>query len=80
MKFETGLIVRSKAGHDKNCFYVVLSVSAESALLCNGANKTLANPKSKKLLHLAPTKTVIPNHLLKTNQEIYNSLLQFCRK
>ncbi len=77
MEFIKGLVVRSKAGHDKGRFYIVMEISGDTAQLCNGRDRILAKPKSKKLLHLAPTKTVISNHLLKTNKEIYEALQPF---
>ncbi len=77
MEFVKGLVVRSKAGHDKGRFYAVLSATADTALVCDGSRRTLANPKRKKLIHLSPTKTVIPNHIMKTNREIYQFLQPF---
>ncbi len=80
MEFVKGLVVRSLAGHDKGGFFVVLNVDADMALICNGENRSLAHPKRKKLIHLSRTKTVLPNHLIKTNGEICESLRQFaCR-
>ena len=73
MEFVKGLVVRSKAGHDKGSFYLVLGLETDMAVVCDGSRRALANPKRKKL----PTKTVIPNHLMKTNREIYEHLQPF---
>lgn len=80
IEFVKGLVVRSCAGHDKGGFFVVLDVNADMVLICNGKSRNLAHPKRKKRMHLSPTKTVIPNHLMKTNREIYEHLQQFCCK
>lgn len=77
MEFVKGLVVRSSAGHDKGGFFVVLDADADMALICDGNCRDLAHPKRKKRIHLSPTKTVIPNHLMKTNREIYESLQCF---
>ena len=76
MEFVKGLVVRSKAGHDKGSFYLVLGLETDMAVVCDGS-RALANPKRKQLIHLSPTKTVIPNHLMKTNREIYEHLQPF---
>ncbi|MBS5344414.1 MAG: KOW domain-containing RNA-binding protein [Clostridium sp.] len=77
MEFVKGLVVRSKAGHDKGSFYVVLDLETDAAVVCDGNRRALANPKRKKFIHLSPTNTVIPNHLMKTNREIYEHLQPF---
>ena len=77
MEFVKGLVVRSKAGHDKGSFYLVLGLETDMAVVCDGSRRALANPKRKKLIHLSPTKTVIPNHLMKTNREIYEHYSRF---
>jgi ribosomal protein L14E/L6E/L27E len=59
MKFVTGMIVRSKKGHDKGRFYVVLSAADRIMYLCDAEKYTREQPKKKNPLHLAPTKTVL---------------------
>ena len=56
MEFVKGLVVRSKAGHDKGSFYLVLGLETDMAVVCDGSRRALANPKRKKLIHLSPTK------------------------
>ena len=77
MEFVKGLVVRSKAGHDKGSFYLVLGLETDMAVVCDGSRRALDNPKRYKLSNLASTKTVIPNHLMKTNREIYEHLQPF---
>ena len=47
-----GSVVLSKAGHDINRMYVVLSVEDKIALLADGERKTKSRPKKKRVTHL----------------------------
>lgn len=80
MEILTGQIVRSLAGHDKGDFQIVVAVDGVYALLCDGKRRSREKPKRKKLKHLAPTKTVICENLLKTNRQIRAVLRQFREK
>lgn len=77
MQFERGQIVRSKKGRDKGYFFVVLSVSKETAMICDGKYRTLSRPKRKKLIHLAPTKTVIDERSMAADSTIGNAVAEF---
>lgn len=44
----------SKAGHDKGKIYVVVGVEGDFAYLANGKERTIANPKKKRLKHIQP--------------------------
>lgn len=57
---EKGQIVRSKAGHDKGKYHIVLSDDGVYALIVNGKDRTLQKPKRKKLNHLQRTNEVFP--------------------
>ena len=39
--------------------------------------RSLARPKRKKLFHLAPTATVLPEEALRTNRQIRSALRRF---
>ena len=54
MNFEPGMLVRSKAGHDKNCIYVIISVKNEYVYLADGASRPLCPLKRKNIRHLQP--------------------------
>ena len=54
MNFEPGMLVRSKAGHDKNCIYVIISVKNEYVYLADGALRPLSRMKRKNVRHLQP--------------------------
>ncbi|MEE1319415.1 MAG: KOW domain-containing RNA-binding protein [Ruminococcus sp.] len=76
MSIEKGSIVRAMAGRDKENFFVVLEVDSKYALIADGKRRKVEHPKKKKLIHLAPTKTVIEGSL-ETNPQIKRVLSQF---
>jgi len=77
MEIKRGQVVRSIAGHDKGGFLTVLEVSPPCALVCDGKRRPLERPKRKKLFHLAPTASVLPEEALKTNRQIRAALRTF---
>ncbi|MEE1015344.1 MAG: KOW domain-containing RNA-binding protein [Lachnospiraceae bacterium] len=81
MELRKGMMAISKAGHDKDSWYVVLKVEGNAAFLVNGVNRTIENPKRKKLKHLQPVNEVPENLQEKlqnsrewTNEEIKRAL------
>jgi ribosomal protein L14E/L6E/L27E len=50
-----GQIVKASAGRDKESFFVVLEVLGRRAARADGKRRKLMKPKSKNVLHLAPT-------------------------
>ena len=77
MEWKQGQVVRSLAGHDKGCFLAVLEYAPPYAVVCDGKRRPLERPKRKKLFHLAPTGTVLPEGALKTNRQIRSALRPF---
>ncbi len=77
MEMKRGQVVRSLAGHDKGGFMTVLDVFPPIALVCDGKGRPLERPKRKKLFHLAPTASVLPEEALKTNRKIRAALKPF---
>ncbi len=52
-KFVPGMIVRSRAGHDRGRLYIVVGVESENyILLTDGKKRTLANAKRKNTKHV----------------------------
>ena len=47
-KLQEGQIVRSKAGHDRGTFYVILSWTERDVFVADGIKHTLEQPKRKK--------------------------------
>ncbi len=77
MEVKRGQVVRSLAGHDKGGFLTVLEVSPPCAMVCDGKRRPLERPKRKKLFHLAPTASVLPEEALRTNRQIRTALRPF---
>lgn len=59
MDFVVGCVVKSKAGRDKEQFYVITELEGGYARVCDGKHRKLSNPKLKNLRHLAPTGTEV---------------------
>lgn len=74
---ETGRVVRSDAGHDKDRFYVVVSASGTRASIADGKLRKLEKPKAKNLLHLRPTKTVLSPENMQTDKKLREALRPF---
>lgn len=53
--FEKGQIVSSKAGRDKEHFYMVIDYVKPYLYLADGDKKRLESPKKKKNIHVQPT-------------------------
>ena len=58
MELRKGMLAISKAGHDKECWYVVFNIEGNKAYLVNGENRSIDRPKEKKLKHLQPVNKV----------------------
>ncbi|MGN0478737.1 MAG: hypothetical protein ACI4GO_04850 [Hominenteromicrobium sp.] len=74
MELRRGVIMRSRAGHDRGDFQVVLRLDGAYAYMADGRRRTLENPKKKKLIHLAPTGAVLGEESLLTNRQIRAAL------
>ncbi|MEE1218693.1 MAG: KOW domain-containing RNA-binding protein [Ruminococcus sp.] len=78
MDIKKGSIVRAKAGRDKGSFFIVVSVDCNFAFIADGKRRRLEKPKMKKLIHLAPTNTVIEGSF-ETNPQIKRILNEFIK-
>ena len=58
MQLEPGMLARSKAGHDKNCIYVISCVKDEYVYLADGQLRPVCRAKKKNLRHVQPIKKV----------------------
>lgn len=77
MAYETGRIVLSKSGRDKDLFFVVLSADSGTVTICDGKRRRLENPKTKNVKHVAKTACIIAEEQLKTNKSIRHALYDF---
>lgn len=77
MDFVKGRLVRSKAGRDKTRTLAVLAVEGQMLLLADGNLRTVAQPKRKKMRHVAPTATVLGNQLLQSDQLLSEAIAAY---
>ena len=79
-EYVRGLVVRARAGHDKGDFLAVLETGDGWAIIADGKRRPLTKPKRKKLIHLAPTGTVLSEQQMETNRKLRNALRSFMEK
>lgn len=77
MDFIRGSIVKNKAGHQKDKFFVLLKIENGYAFISDGNYRPISKPKKKNLKHLSLTKTVLPEFKLHTNMQIRRALKAF---
>ena len=78
MEVQRGQVVRSLAGHDKGGFLAVVQSGAPLRLCVRRETPPPgAAQAEKKLFHLAPTATVLPEEALRTNRQIRSALRRF---
>lgn len=72
-----GLIVKSRAGRDKDTFLVVVDMDESGVYVCDGKYRPLDRPKKKNIKHLALTKKVLSVSEYSTNKKIKKALGQY---
>ena len=77
MEVQRGQIMRSLAGHDKGDLQVVLKTEGVFAYMADGKRRKLEALKKKKLMHMAPTGTVLGEESLSTNRQIRTALAKY---
>ena len=73
---ELGSVVKAIAGRDKDNFFVVVGViNDEYVFIANGKNRTITNPKKKKLKHLKSTNLKVDTiaDKLKDGKKVFDS-------
>ena len=58
MLIEPGILAKSKAGRDKDCIYVIMSVNDEYVYLADGKNRPVCRAKKKNCKHVQPISKV----------------------
>ena len=71
-----GRIVRSKSGHDKGKFYVVLQAAGSFVYLIDGKLRPIDKPKRKNVKHISITNTFMDMSVL-TDSAVQNTLKGF---
>lgn len=65
-----GRVVRATAGRDNDELFVIIQiVDNDYVLIVNGKNRSIKNPKRKKLKHLILLDTVFPDIAEKANKK-----------
>lgn len=77
MEIRLGSIVKSVAGHDKDRFYAVLKLDADSCVIADGKMRRVEKPKRKNLKHVAATGGRIEVDPLPTNRELRRALFSY---
>lgn len=77
MELKKGVIVISKAGHDKGDFQVVIDFDENYAWVCDGKYRPVERPKKKKWIHTKVTNMVIKEELLTTNKSVRKAINDF---
>lgn len=77
VRIETGMLARSKAGHDRNKLYIIIRSEAEYVWLSDGICRTLEKPKKKKIKHIQvvhripePVKSILESGKTLQNEHI----------
>lgn len=79
MNYEPGMLVKSKAGHDKGCICVIISVKNEYVYLADGALRPLSRMKKKNIRHLQPILSVKAGSI-SADQEIRQVIREYRRE
>ena len=72
--YEAGMLARSKAGHDRGTFYVILSWTERDVFVADSIKHTIEQPKRKNKKHVWYTKSVSS---LEDNETIKGILSDF---
>lgn len=78
MVLEPGILAKSKAGRDKDCIYVIISVNDEYVYLADGKKRTIRRAKKKNIKHVQPIGTVLCGSVT-DDEEIKRVIKQYIR-
>ncbi len=71
-----GMIVKAKAGRDKEGFFVVVKSEEGWVYIADGKRRKVENPKKKNPIHVSITNTVLSDSM-DTNRNIRKALKDF---
>ena len=72
-----GTVVKSRAGRDKEGWFVVLEMDGDFAIIADGKSRPTGRPKRKRKKHLMVTNTVLETADYATNRVLKKSLSKF---
>ena len=76
---ETGTVVKSIAGHDKNRFYCIVAAGPGGVCIADGKSRPLGKPKRKNEKHLRPTNAKLDLTVLVTDKKLRRALAAWNR-
>lgn len=76
---QRGMVVKSKAGHDKDSFFVIANKLDKDnfVLIVNGKSRKIDNPKKKNLKHLSIVNKILPEDSFVSDKSLRKALAQF---
>ena len=79
MDYQPGCLARSLAGHDKDQYYVILSVDGNRIVLADGKTRTQKHPKRKNKRHIQAADRCLVEKFPVSDEEIYARLRSFVK-
>ena len=71
---QTGSVVLSLSGRDKNTFLAVMGTDERYIYVCDGRARPLHNPKRKNPKHVQPTEKCLSEAQLRSNKSLRKAL------
>lgn len=69
-QLQAGRVVRSRAGRDRDGFFVIIRLEGDFAWLCDGKRRPLTRPKKKRLRHLQATDGFIGIDAIRSDKQL----------
>lgn len=77
MDVQIGLLVKSKAGHDKNQIYVIVDEKSDGVFVADGRLKPVEKPKKKNRKHIQVIKVHVKDLVLKEQATLRNEDIRY---
>lgn len=77
MEIKIGSVVRSKAGHDSDAMFAVVSFDEKYVYICDGKERPLEKPKRKNRKHISVLNIYLNEEDLQTNRKLKKALANF---
>jgi ribosomal protein L14E/L6E/L27E len=74
MNLETGTVVKSLKGRDKDKYFCVVCIEDGYVYLCDGKEHKLAKPKRKNIKHIAVTQAKLQTETLQVDKHINKAI------
>ena len=77
MEIKIGSVVRSKAGHDSDGMFAVVSFDEKYVYICDGKERPIEKPKRKNRKHISVLNIYLNEEDLQTNRKLKKALANF---